>query len=122
MVPRARRPMLDSARFGRTPLQFLPALAACCLVAIVALVIVVTQRGPAPALVGLALAILPILLLVVLILYLDRLAGAAGGDVRRGPGHRRDHAAARPRVRHRVDHAAGAWAARGPGDAGRRRG
>ena len=65
--------MLDSARFGRTPVQFLLVLAVCCLVAIVALVIVVVQRGPAPALVGLCLAVLPIPLLVVLILYLDRL-------------------------------------------------
>jgi RsiW-degrading membrane proteinase PrsW (M82 family) len=65
--------MLDSARFGRTPVPFLLVLAACCLVAIVALVIVVVQRGPAPALVGLCLAILPIPLLVLLILYLDRL-------------------------------------------------
>jgi RsiW-degrading membrane proteinase PrsW (M82 family) len=73
MVYRPRRPTLDSARFGRTPVQFLLVLAACCLVAIVALVIVVAQRGPAPALVGLGLAILPIPLLVVLILYLDRL-------------------------------------------------
>jgi RsiW-degrading membrane proteinase PrsW (M82 family) len=73
MGSRPRRPTLDSARFGRTPLQFLLVLAACCLVAIVALVIVVAQRGPAPALVGLGLAVLPIPLLVVLILYLDRL-------------------------------------------------
>jgi len=73
MVPRARRPTLDSARFGRTPVQFLLVLAACCLIAIVALVIVVAQRGPAPALVGLGLAVLPIPLLVILILYLDRL-------------------------------------------------
>src|ERR1700730_10591158 len=73
MVPRARRPMLDSARFGRTPVQFLAVLAACCLVAIVALVIVVVQRGPAPALVGLCLAVLPVPLLVAMILYLDRL-------------------------------------------------
>jgi RsiW-degrading membrane proteinase PrsW (M82 family) len=65
--------VLDSARFGRTPVQFLLVLAACCLVAIVALVVVVLQRGPAPALVGLCLAVLPIPLLVVLILYLDRL-------------------------------------------------
>jgi protease PrsW len=65
--------MLDSARFGRTPVQFLLVLAACCLVAIVALMIVVAQRGPAPSLVGLCLAILPIPLLVALILYLDRL-------------------------------------------------
>jgi len=41
MVTRPRRPTLDSARFGRTPVQFLLVLAACCLVAIVALVIVV---------------------------------------------------------------------------------
>ena len=73
MVSRPRPPTLDSARFGRTPLQFLLVLAACCLVAIVALVIVVAQRGPAPALVGLGLAVLPIPVLVVLILYLDRL-------------------------------------------------
>src|SRR6202451_2887010 len=73
MASRPSRPTLDSARFGRTPVQFLLVLAACCLVAIVALVIVVAQRGPAPALVGLGLAVLPIPLLVVLILYLDRL-------------------------------------------------
>jgi len=65
--------VLDSARFGRTPVQFLLVLAACCLVAIVALAIVVAQRGPAPTLVGLFLALLPIPLLVALILYLDRL-------------------------------------------------
>src|ERR1700679_2324674 len=56
MVSRPRRPTLDSARFGRTPVQFLLVLAACCLVAIVALAIVLAQRGPAPALVGLVLA------------------------------------------------------------------
>jgi hypothetical protein len=61
--------VLDSSRFGRTPVQFLLVLAACCLVAIVALVLVVAQRGPAPALVGLCLAVLPIPLLVALILY-----------------------------------------------------
>ena len=65
--------MLDSARFGRTPVLFLLGLAACCLVAIVALAVVVAQRGPAPGLVGLLLALLPIPLLVALILYLDRL-------------------------------------------------
>jgi RsiW-degrading membrane proteinase PrsW (M82 family) len=65
--------VLDSTRFGRTPVLFLLGLAACCLVAIVALAVVVVQRGPAPALVGLLLALLPIPMLVVLILYLDRL-------------------------------------------------
>ena len=65
--------MLDSARFGRTHVLFLLALALCCLVAILALVLVVAQRGPAPALVGLLLGLLPIPVLVVLILYVDRL-------------------------------------------------
>jgi RsiW-degrading membrane proteinase PrsW (M82 family) len=65
--------VLDSSRFGRTPVLFLLGLAACCLVAIAALAVVVAQRGPAPALVGLLLALLPIPLLVALILYLDRL-------------------------------------------------
>jgi protease PrsW len=73
MAPRAPRPVLDSARFGRTPVLFLLGLAACCLIAIVALVLVVVQRGPAPTLVGLLLALLPVPLLVALILYLDRL-------------------------------------------------
>ncbi len=73
MTSRAPRPVLDSSRFGRTPLPFLLGLSACCLVAIVALAAVVAQRGPAPALVGLLLALLPIPLLVALILYLDRL-------------------------------------------------
>ena len=73
MSPRAPRPVLDSALFGRTPISFLLGLAACCLVAIVALAIVVVQRGPASALAGLFLALLPIPLLVALILYLDRL-------------------------------------------------
>jgi RsiW-degrading membrane proteinase PrsW (M82 family) len=73
MSPRAHRPVLDSARFGRTPVQFLFVLAACCLVAIAALVVVVAQRGPAPTFVGLFLALLPFPLLVALILYLDRL-------------------------------------------------
>jgi len=65
--------VLDSSRFGRTPLLFLLALAACCLVAIISLAIVVAQRGPASTLVGLLLALLPVPLLVALILSLDRL-------------------------------------------------
>jgi protease PrsW len=73
MTSRGPRPVLDSSRFGRTPVPFLLGLAACCLVAIVALVLVVLQHGPAPSLVGLFLALLPIPLLVALILYLDRM-------------------------------------------------
>jgi RsiW-degrading membrane proteinase PrsW (M82 family) len=73
MNQRVSRPMLDSARFGRTPVSFLLVLAACCLVAIVAFALVVVQRGPAPPLIGLCLALLPVPLLVLVILYLDRL-------------------------------------------------
>ena len=73
MIPRSSRPVLDSSRFGRTPLLFLLGLAACCLIAILALAIVVLQHGPAPTLVGLLLSLLPIPLLVALVLYLDRL-------------------------------------------------
>src|ERR1700752_3136950 len=73
MTPRGPGPALDSSRFGRTPLLFLLALAVCCLIAIIALAIVVVQRGPAPALVGLLLGMLPGPLLVALVLYLDRL-------------------------------------------------
>jgi RsiW-degrading membrane proteinase PrsW (M82 family) len=73
MFPRPSRPVLDSARFGRTPVLFLLGLAVCSVIAIVALVLIVVQRGPAPTLVGLLLALLPFPLLVALILYLDRL-------------------------------------------------
>jgi RsiW-degrading membrane proteinase PrsW (M82 family) len=74
MVPHSpQRPVLDSRRFGRTPLAFLLGLAACSLIAIIVLVVIVLQRGPAPALVGLLLAMLPIPLILALILLLDRL-------------------------------------------------
>jgi RsiW-degrading membrane proteinase PrsW (M82 family) len=67
------KPVLDSRRFGRTPPGFLLGLAACSLIAIIALAIVVAQRGPASTLVGLLLALLPIPLLVALILLIDRM-------------------------------------------------
>ena len=67
------KPVLDSRRFGRTPAAFLTGLAACSLIAIFALVIVVAHSGPAPTLVGLLLGMLPIPLLVALILLIDRL-------------------------------------------------
>jgi protease PrsW len=73
MSQQASRPVLDSSRFGRTPVQFLLVLAVCCLGAIAAFVLVVIQRGPAPPLIGLLLALLPVPLLLALILYLDRL-------------------------------------------------
>jgi protease PrsW len=65
--------VLDSARFGRTPVLFMVGLVACCLIAIIALAVVVLQRGPAPTIVGLLLGMLPIPVLIALVLYLDRL-------------------------------------------------
>src|SRR5262249_59895241 len=67
------RPVLDPRRFGRTPLPFLLVLGACCLVALLALAAVASRSGPAPVLVGLLLALLPIPLLLAVVLYLDRL-------------------------------------------------
>jgi protease PrsW len=48
-------------------------LGVCCLIALLALVVVLLQHGPAPALAGLLLALLPIPLLLAVVLYLDRL-------------------------------------------------
>src|SRR6516164_10671695 len=67
------RPVLDTRRFGRTPLPFLLVLGACSLVALLALVVVASRSGPAPVLVALLLALLPIPLLLAVVLYLDRL-------------------------------------------------
>src|ERR1700743_2793949 len=73
MLPIPPKPVLDSRRFGRTSILFLLGLALFSLVAIAALGLVVAERGPAPALFGLLLAMLPIPLLVALILLIDRL-------------------------------------------------
>jgi protease PrsW len=73
MAPIPPRPVLDSRRFGRTPIPFLFGLALCSLIAIVALGLVVLHRGTAPTVVGLLLALLPIPLLVALVLLIDRL-------------------------------------------------
>ena len=116
MSPRATRPVLDSARFGRTPVLFLLGLAACCLVAIVALALVVVQRGPAPdpgrpaaraAADSAARGAHPV----------PGPAGAGAArparrDLRRGGGHRGHHRPARPRAAHRRDHHPGARTAR----------
>lgn len=69
----APRPVLDSRRFGRTPFPFLLGLVACSLIAIIVLVVVVGQRGPAPAAVGLLLALFPVPLILAVILLIDRL-------------------------------------------------
>ena len=67
------RPVLDTRRFGRTSPAFLGILGVCCVIALLALVVVLLQHGPAPALVGLLLALLPIPLLLSVVLYLDRI-------------------------------------------------
>jgi RsiW-degrading membrane proteinase PrsW (M82 family) len=57
---------------GRIPVGFLAGLAAFCLIAVIALAISV-HGGPEPAASGLALAILPVPLVLAGVLYLDRL-------------------------------------------------
>jgi RsiW-degrading membrane proteinase PrsW (M82 family) len=57
---------------GRIPVGFLAGLAGVCLLAVIALAIVV-HGGPAPTALGLALAILPVPLVLAGVLYLDRL-------------------------------------------------
>jgi len=59
-------------RTGRTPVAFIALLTACCLIALAALVAFV-RGGPVPALTGLFLALLPVPLVLVAIMYLDRL-------------------------------------------------
>ena len=73
MLPIPPKPVLDSRRFGRTSIPFLLGLTLFSLIAIVALGVVVVERGPAPTLAGLVLSMLPIPLLVALILLIDRL-------------------------------------------------
>jgi RsiW-degrading membrane proteinase PrsW (M82 family) len=73
MAPIPPRPVLDSRRFGRTPVAFLLGLALFSLLAIIALGTIVAQDGAAPAALGLFLALLPIPLLVSLVLLIDRL-------------------------------------------------
>jgi RsiW-degrading membrane proteinase PrsW (M82 family) len=66
------KPVLDSRRFGRTPVAFLAALGVCCLIALLALAVLVRGR-PVPALTGIFLALLPLPLVLAVVLYLDRL-------------------------------------------------
>jgi protease PrsW len=72
MAPAGSKVVLDARRFGRTPVLFLAALAASSLIALTALIAVV-RGGEIPALVGLALALLPVPLVLAAVLYLDRL-------------------------------------------------
>jgi RsiW-degrading membrane proteinase PrsW (M82 family) len=72
MAPAGQRAVLDSRRFGRTPLPFIAALAAISLIALVALIIVL-QGSQLSALIGLVLALIPVPLVLAGVLYLDRL-------------------------------------------------
>ncbi len=72
MAPVDSSAVLDARGFGRTPVAFIAGLAGCSLVALVALVIAV-RGGQVPALVGLALAAVPVPLVMAAVLYLDRL-------------------------------------------------
>lgn len=56
----------------RTPFAIMIALAACCLIALIVLIIAV-GGGPVPTLIGLVLAVLPVPLLLSAVLSLDRL-------------------------------------------------
>ena len=72
MAPSDSRPAFDARPPTRVPVGLLAGLAACCLVAVIALAIAV-HGGPAPTAAGLALAILPVPLVMAGVLYLDRL-------------------------------------------------
>jgi len=76
MAPSNSRPAFDARPPSRVPARIpaglLAALAACCLVAVIALAIAI-HGGPAPTVAGLALAILPIPVVMAGVLCLDRL-------------------------------------------------
>jgi protease PrsW len=66
-------PSVPGARpSGRVPVGFLAGLAACCLLALIVLAIAV-HGGPAPTVEGVALAVLPVPVVMAGVLYLDRL-------------------------------------------------
>ena len=71
MAPSEPKAVLDARRFGRTPVVFIAGLGVCSLIALVTLLAVV-RGGPVPALAGLALALLPVLVVLAGILALDR--------------------------------------------------
>ncbi len=66
------RPVTDARPSGRVPVAFIAGLAACSLLALIALIIAV-HGGPAPTVEGVALAVLPVPLVMAGVLYLDRL-------------------------------------------------
>lgn len=72
MAPSNPHPAFDSRPPTRVPVGLLAGLAAFCLLAVIALAIAI-HGGPAPTAAGLALAILPVPLVMAGVLYLDRL-------------------------------------------------
>ena len=72
MVSSDPGPAIDARPPPRIPVGFLAGLAACCLLAVIALAVAI-HGGPAPTAAGLALAILPVPLVMAGVLYLDRL-------------------------------------------------
>ena len=72
MVSSDPGPAIDARPPPRVPVGFLAGLAACCLLAMIALAVAI-HGGPAPTAAGLALAILPVPLVMAGVLYLDRL-------------------------------------------------
>ena len=72
MVSSDPGPAIDARPPPRVPVGFLAGLAACCLLALIALAVAI-HGGPAPTAAGLALAILPVPLVMAAVLYLDRL-------------------------------------------------
>ena len=72
MVSSDPGPAIDARPPPRVPVGFLAGLAACCLLAVIALAVAI-HGGPAPTAAGLALAILPVPLVMAGVLYLDRL-------------------------------------------------
>lgn len=65
-------PVPGADGFGRAPVGFIIGLAVCSVLALI-VVAVVAMRGPAPILLSLGLAVLPVPLLIAGVLYVDRL-------------------------------------------------
>lgn len=72
MPPSDTGPVTDARPPGRVPVGLLAGLAACCLLALIILAITI-HGGRAPTVEGVALAVLPVPIVMAGVLYLDRL-------------------------------------------------
>jgi RsiW-degrading membrane proteinase PrsW (M82 family) len=72
MPPSVTGPVPDARASGRVPVGLLAGLAACCLLALIVLAIGI-HGGQAPTIEGVALAVLPVPVVMAGVLYLDRL-------------------------------------------------